>query len=41
MERLAALEAFWEKVTVRAPFFPDLVRPYALSRQSQFLYAAG
>jgi NTE family protein len=29
MERLAALEAFWEKVTVRAPFFPDLVRPYA------------
>jgi NTE family protein len=21
MERLAALEAFWEKVTVRAPFF--------------------
>jgi NTE family protein len=29
MKPLAALEAFWKKVTVPAPFFPDLARPYA------------
>ncbi len=29
MEPLAALEAFWKKVTVPAPFLPNLARPYA------------
>jgi predicted acylesterase/phospholipase RssA len=29
MTPLKALNAFWEKVTVPAPFFPGLVRPYA------------
>ena len=29
MTPLKALEAFWDKVTVPAPFFPELVRPYA------------
>jgi NTE family protein len=29
MKPLEALEAFWQKVTVPAPFFPDLIRPYA------------
>jgi NTE family protein len=29
MKSLAALEAFWERVAVPAPFFPELARPYA------------
>jgi NTE family protein len=28
MKPLAALEAFWQKVTVPAPLFPELARPY-------------
>lgn len=28
MEPLAALEAFWQKVTVLAPFLPDLAQPF-------------
>ena len=29
LKPLAALEAFWEKVALPAPFFPSLARPYA------------